>query len=75
MGYEWDIRVLAFEFSLFERSSHKLCLLQLPDYHDIIKHPMDFGTVRKKLDDGLYTDLEHFEVGAAIFRNSFLEYT
>lgn len=42
-------------------------LLQLPDYHDIIKHPMDFGTVRKKLDGGLYTDLEQFEVGATIF--------
>lgn len=38
-------------------------LLQLPDYHDIIEHPMDFGTVRKKLDGGLYTNLEQFEVG------------
>lgn len=35
---------------------------QLPDYHDIIKHPMDFGTIRKKLADGAYSDLEKFEV-------------
>lgn len=40
--------------------------LQLPDYHDIIKHPMDFGTVRKKLDDGEYSNLEQFEVSSAI---------
>ena len=41
-------------------------LLQLPDYHDIIQHPMDFGTVRKKLDGEVYSNLEEFEVGGAI---------
>ncbi|KAL2336921.1 hypothetical protein Fmac_011367 [Flemingia macrophylla] len=45
---------------------------ELPDYHDIIKQPMDYGTVRKKLDKGLYPDLEQFEVGVAIFWNRFL---
>ncbi|XP_062193790.1 uncharacterized protein LOC133897183 [Phragmites australis] len=34
---------------------------ELPDYHDIIKHPMDFLTVRKKLDKGAYSNLEQFE--------------
>lgn len=37
--------------------------MQLPDYHQIIEHPMDFGTVRKKLDKGLYPNLEELEVG------------
>ncbi|KAL2340217.1 hypothetical protein Fmac_008157 [Flemingia macrophylla] len=46
---------------------------ELLDYHDIIKQPMDYGTVRKKLDKGLYPDLEQFEVGVAIFWNRFLE--
>ncbi|KAE8704223.1 hypothetical protein F3Y22_tig00110458pilonHSYRG00268 [Hibiscus syriacus] len=30
---------------------------ELPDYHEIIAHPMDFLTVRKKLDGGAYTNL------------------
>ncbi|XP_072966936.1 uncharacterized protein [Typha angustifolia] len=34
---------------------------ELPDYHDIIKHPMDFATVRKKLSAGAYANLEQFE--------------
>ncbi|KAJ1290704.1 hypothetical protein BS78_02G265700 [Paspalum vaginatum] len=34
---------------------------ELPDYHDIIKHPMDFSTIRKKLDKGAYSNLEQFE--------------
>ncbi|KAG5542754.1 hypothetical protein RHGRI_015763 [Rhododendron griersonianum] len=34
---------------------------ELPDYHEIIEHPMDFGTVRKKLDKGRYSNLEEFE--------------
>ncbi|XP_078448427.1 uncharacterized protein LOC144716995 [Wolffia australiana] len=34
---------------------------ELPDYHDVIKHPMDFGTVRKRLTDGFYKNLEMFE--------------
>lgn len=42
-------------------------LVQLPDYHDIIEHPMDFSTVRKKLDGGAYANLEQFEVGYDIF--------
>ncbi|KAL2925206.1 Bromodomain and PHD finger-containing protein 3 [Bienertia sinuspersici] len=34
---------------------------ELPDYHEVIEHPMDFGTVRKKLADGAYASLEQFE--------------
>ncbi|CAN6218629.1 unnamed protein product [Urochloa humidicola] len=34
---------------------------ELPDYFDIIKHPMDFSTIRKKLDKGAYSNLEQFE--------------
>ncbi|KAF5207984.1 Bromodomain-containing protein [Thalictrum thalictroides] len=34
---------------------------ELPDYHDVIEYPMDFGTVRKKLQKGAYVKLEQFE--------------
>ncbi|KAF5462237.1 hypothetical protein F2P56_018260 [Juglans regia] len=37
---------------------------QLPDYHDIIENPMDFETVRKKVDGGAYANLEQFEYNA-----------
>ncbi|KAF8391539.1 hypothetical protein HHK36_023844 [Tetracentron sinense] len=33
----------------------------LPDYQDVIENPMDFGTVRKKLANGAYSNLEQFE--------------
>jgi bromodomain-containing protein 9 len=35
---------------------------QLPDYHDVIEHPMDFSTVRKKLARNAYRSFEQFEV-------------
>ncbi|KAL8143685.1 hypothetical protein V2J09_016717 [Rumex salicifolius] len=34
---------------------------ELPDYHEVIKHPMDFSTLRKKLTSGEYASLEQFE--------------
>ncbi|KAF3324874.1 Bromodomain and PHD finger-containing protein 3 [Carex littledalei] len=34
---------------------------ELPDYHEIIDHPMDFGTVREKLEKGEYANLEQLE--------------
>ena len=35
--------------------------LGLPDYFDIIKKPMDLGTIHKKLDAGAYHDIETFQ--------------
>ncbi|XP_078034586.1 ATP-dependent chromatin assembly factor large subunit isoform X2 [Augochlora pura] len=33
---------------------------EVPDYHDIITNPMDFGTIKYKLNNGEYETLEHF---------------
>lgn len=38
-----------------------LCPLQVPDYLDHIKHPMDFSTMRKRIDAHDYRSLEEFE--------------
>lgn len=35
--------------------------LGLPDYFEVIKKPMDLGTIRKKLENGVYHTLEDFE--------------
>lgn len=34
--------------------------LNIPDYFDIIKHPMDFSTIKKKLTNFSYTNLKEF---------------
>ncbi|KAL0121189.1 hypothetical protein PUN28_008696 [Cardiocondyla obscurior] len=33
---------------------------EVPDYHDIISHPMDFGTIKTKLSNGDYETLNKF---------------
>ncbi|KAG1361075.1 cat eye syndrome critical region protein 2 [Cocos nucifera] len=47
---------------------------ELPDYHDIIEHPMDFGTIRKKLSGGEYANLEHFEKDVFLISSNAMRY-
>ncbi|CAH8357377.1 unnamed protein product [Eruca vesicaria subsp. sativa] len=47
---------------------------ELPDYHEIITNPMDFSTVRKKLDSGAYTSLEQFEGDVFLICANAMEY-
>jgi bromodomain-containing factor 1 len=35
--------------------------LNIPDYFDVIKQPMDLGTIRKKIDSGMYNRADQFE--------------
>lgn len=47
--------------------------LGLPDYFQVIKHPMDLGTVRKKLENGVYIKLDQFEAQVLLtFDNAML---
>ncbi|KAH1054114.1 hypothetical protein GLYMA_08G318200v4 [Glycine max] len=47
---------------------------ELPDYHDVIEHPMDFATVRKKLGNGSYTTLEQFETDVFLICSNAMQY-
>ena len=35
---------------------------KVEDYYTIVKEPMDFGTMRAKLHEGMYKTLQQFEV-------------
>ncbi|KAG6685787.1 hypothetical protein I3842_12G129900 [Carya illinoinensis] len=47
---------------------------ELPDYHDVIEHPMDFATVRKKLANGSYSTLEQFENDVFLICSNAIQY-
>ncbi|XP_052207681.1 uncharacterized protein LOC127811658 [Diospyros lotus] len=47
---------------------------ELPDYHDVIEHPMDFATVRKKLGNGSYSTLEQFESDVILICTNAMQY-
>ncbi|CAM0952879.1 unnamed protein product [Alopecurus aequalis] len=47
---------------------------ELPDYRDIVDHPMDFSTVRKKLDKGQYANLEQFEDDVFLITSNAMSY-
>ncbi|KAJ1441352.1 Bromodomain-like superfamily [Sesbania bispinosa] len=47
---------------------------ELPNYHDVIEHPMDFSTVRKKLANGSYPTLEQFESDVFLICSNAMQY-
>ncbi|KAL6199388.1 hypothetical protein ACLB2K_029172 [Fragaria x ananassa] len=47
---------------------------ELPDYHDVIEHPMDFATVRKQLANGTYSTLEQFESDVFLICSNAMQY-
>ncbi|KAJ1979473.1 hypothetical protein H4R34_002817 [Dimargaris verticillata] len=47
--------------------------LNIPDYTRIVKHPMDFGTIKKKLDAGEYHTAQEFEADTRlVFDNCYI---
>ena len=47
--------------------------LNIPDYFDIIKHPMDFGTISQKLKAGeIHSKEEFVELVRLVFDNAIL---
>ncbi|KAG8365091.1 hypothetical protein BUALT_Bualt18G0068100 [Buddleja alternifolia] len=47
---------------------------ELPDYHDMIQHPMDFATVRNKLGNGSYATFEQFESDVFLICSNAMQY-
>ncbi|KAL7130943.1 hypothetical protein ABFS83_13G166300 [Erythranthe nasuta] len=47
---------------------------ELPDYYDLIKYPMDFATVRRKLQNGSYETLENFEHDVFLICSNAMQY-
>ncbi|KAH9606321.1 hypothetical protein KSS87_000236 [Heliosperma pusillum] len=47
---------------------------ELPDYHEVIEHPMDFSTVRKKLADRCYSTLEELESDVFLISSNAMQY-
>ncbi|XP_060078730.1 BRCA2-interacting transcriptional repressor EMSY-like [Ylistrum balloti] len=43
---------------------------EVPDYYTIIKHPMDFGTIKKKLEANTYLDQEDFHTDMLLVRDN-----
>ncbi|KAM4576140.1 bromodomain-containing protein 3b isoform 1-T3 [Odontesthes bonariensis] len=48
--------------------------LELHDYHDIIKHPMDLSTVRKKMDKSEYSDPQSFATDVRLMFSNCYKY-
>lgn len=47
---------------------------ELPDYFDVIENPMDFGTIRKKLENGDYVSLEQLEKDVLLVCSNAMSY-
>ncbi|XP_071733050.1 uncharacterized protein [Rutidosis leptorrhynchoides] len=47
---------------------------ELPDYHEIVEQPMDFGTLRSKLDEGRYKNLEELEADVYLICSNAMQY-
>ncbi|KAJ8372966.1 hypothetical protein AAFF_G00272470 [Aldrovandia affinis] len=48
--------------------------LELHDYHDIIKHPMDLSTVKKKMDERDYQDAQSFAADVRLMFSNCYKY-
>ncbi|XP_047945257.1 uncharacterized protein LOC125191871 [Salvia hispanica] len=47
---------------------------ELPDYFDVIDHPMDFATVRNNLRNGLYATFKQFESDVFLICSNAMQY-
>ena len=66
-------RHLGYSWPFFKPLDASLFFLGLSDYGTVIKQPMDLTTVKKKLDNGVYSTAEMFAADVRrIFKNCYL---
>ncbi|XP_078091670.1 bromodomain-containing protein 1 isoform X3 [Mustelus asterias] len=56
------------------RKREKLKREQVPDYLDHITHPMDFSTMRKRIEDHGYNNLDEFEADVNLIVDNCMKY-
>ncbi|KAK9086059.1 hypothetical protein Sjap_026470 [Stephania japonica] len=49
-------------------------VLQIPDYFDIISEPMDLGTIKKKLENGVYSSTNEFAADVRLTFSNAMKY-
>ncbi|KAL8625509.1 hypothetical protein ACOMHN_014598 [Nucella lapillus] len=54
--------------------THPVDQADAPDYYNIIKRPMDFSTIRKKLESGVYGQFEEFHADMQLVRDNCFVY-
>lgn len=54
--------------------SEPVSLNEVPDYLEYIEHPMDFATIRKKIDGHLYKTIDEFQVDFELMIKNCLTY-
>ena len=81
--YQWELKFCEKVLSELSKPKHNHVswpfmtavdpvALNIPTYHSIIKKPMDFGTMKTKLDHGEYENAKEFEVDARqVFQNCY----
>ena len=69
----FDQRHLGYSWPFFKPLDASLFFLGLSDYGTVIKHPMDLTTVKKNLDNGVYSTAEMFAADVRrIFKNCYV---
>lgn len=76
---EWTMEIWHVLKSLMDDDKHNHGIFNAPvddkvvlGYYSVIKHPMDFGTIRGRLEDGFYNSIEQFVKDVnLVFSNAF----
>ncbi|KAK9156977.1 hypothetical protein Scep_003551 [Stephania cephalantha] len=67
-------KLMNHQFGFLFNQPVKPVALQIPNYFDIISEPMDLGTVKKKLENGLYSSARDFAADVRLTFSNAMKY-